>query len=196
MVATTMCGVCSTVPVFAQSNSDHLWNNSFVSAQRAGRTATSVVRVYSPDSAVETAAALPRNLEFPSQFQAVLEQMLRESPTFRRQCLRLGNATGLTVRLLSSQGRLPDRVRARTLLRSTRGGKLEATIELPLLPGLPELIAHEFEHVIEQLDGVDLRLRASLPNTGVHQRDDGAFETVRAVRAGLTVAGELAPAGR
>ena len=47
---------------------------------------------------------------------------------------------------------------------------------------MQELIAHEFEHVIEQLDGVDLAAHAALPHTGVtsigHSTD--IFETMRA----------------
>jgi len=55
------------------------------------------------------------------------------------------------------------------------------------------LIAHEIEHVIERLDGVDLRARAALPGTGVRLCDGGddAFETIRARRAGLAVAEEV-----
>lgn len=55
-----------------------------------------------------------------------------------------------------------------------------------------ELIAHEIEHVIEQLDGVDLRVRATLPASGVRSRDHGdEFETTRAIRVGRMVAAEV-----
>ena len=58
---------------------------------------------------------------------------------------------------------------------------------------MEELIAHEFEHIIEQLDGVDLGAHAAQPHTGVtaigHRRD--IFETMRAKRAGLKVVSEL-----
>lgn len=54
-----------------------------------------------------------------------------------------------------------------------------------------ELIAHEIEHIIEQLDGIDLGARATLPATGVRRCADGAFETMRAIRTGLAVAGEM-----
>jgi hypothetical protein len=54
-----------------------------------------------------------------------------------------------------------------------------------------ELIAHELEHVIEQLDGIDLHALASRPATGVHVCADGAFETTRAVKVGRAVAGEV-----
>jgi hypothetical protein len=55
-----------------------------------------------------------------------------------------------------------------------------------------ELIAHELEHVIEQLDGVDLHARATLPETGVRSLDeDAGFETIRAVRAGRAASEEV-----
>ena len=58
---------------------------------------------------------------------------------------------------------------------------------------MEELIAHEFEHIIEQLDGVDLAAHAAQRHTGVtaigHRHD--IFETMRAKRAGLKVVSEL-----
>jgi hypothetical protein len=56
-----------------------------------------------------------------------------------------------------------------------------------------ELIAHEFEHIIEQLDGVDLASRAAVPRSGVHEQPGtpGMFETVRATRIGQRVAAEV-----
>ena len=76
-----------------------------------------------------------------------------------------------------------DRERG-TALRSSISGVRENT---------QELIAHEFEHIIEQLDGVDLAARAALPNTGVTAFGHAAdmFETTRAQRTGLKVVSEL-----
>jgi hypothetical protein len=52
------------------------------------------------------------------------------------------------------------------------------------------MLGHEFEHLIEQMDGVDLTRDAK---TGRAQRmDDGSFETDRAVAAGRRVSGEVA----
>ena len=66
---------------------------------------------------------------------------------------------------------------------------LTADIEILSVLDLTELIAHEFEHVLEQLDGVDLQ---ALAHTGdARQLADGAFETARAVTAGQRVAGEV-----
>jgi hypothetical protein len=63
-------------------------------------------------------------------------------------------------------------------------------VEIRVLDHLAELIAHEIEHVIEQIDGVDLRVQSLLPGTGVRSCMDGSFETVRAVRVGRRVAQE------
>ena len=56
-----------------------------------------------------------------------------------------------------------------------------------------ELIAHEMEHVIEQLDEIDLPSLADLPDTGVHHTLSAGvtFETSRAAQTGLRVAREV-----
>ena len=78
--------------------------------------------------------------------------------------------------------------RARTSFRLDEWGALAAEIEIRSAPDLTELLAHEFEHLIEQLDGVDLQ---ALARKGEARRlSDGAFETDRAVAAGQQVAGE------
>jgi hypothetical protein len=72
-----------------------------------------------------------------------------------------------------------------------RDGVLYAEIQIAPLNDHVELIAHEIEHVIEQLDGVDLTLHASLRGAAASRTDDGAFETIRAVRTGLAVTREV-----
>jgi hypothetical protein len=54
-----------------------------------------------------------------------------------------------------------------------------------------ELVAHELEHVIEQLDRIDLPSKAALPDSGVHSLAGNMFETTRATRVGLKVAQEV-----
>jgi hypothetical protein len=61
----------------------------------------------------------------------------------------------------------------------------------------PEIIAHEFEHVIEQIEGLNLRILSFFGGSGVVQTGDGSFETRRAVVAGHSVARECStPDGR
>lgn len=122
--------------------------------------------------------------------RSVVELMLQRSGIFRRQCLRIANAPRLTVTIESFHPLPSDQARARTEFVSNDRG-LHAEVQIAPLYDQVELIAHEIEHVIEQLDGVDLRARASLRGTGASMCENGSFETVRAVRAGLAVAREV-----
>jgi hypothetical protein len=73
-------------------------------------------------------------------------------------------------------------------------GTLWAAIELNSGSDLTELMAHEFEHVLEQLDGIDLAQKAALVRSGVHAVDNNkpaVFETIRAQKVGLRVAQEV-----
>jgi hypothetical protein len=74
-------------------------------------------------------------------------------------------------------------------------GAVAAFVDIGPLHDTVELIAHEFEHIIEQLDGIDLAARAALPHTGVSSVGPVAdmFETERAKLVGLKVASEVRP---
>ena len=80
-----------------------------------------------------------------------------------------------------------------TRLQRDRAETIEAIVEIKFTSTADaiELIAHEIEHIIEQLDDVDLALRAAYPNSGVKRLDDGTFETLRAKRVGLKVVEEM-----
>jgi hypothetical protein len=183
-VASCLGSTVLAVPAFAQSD---MW-------RAANLSSTNVVRVYVPvDARPAWSVTLPPNLTIPDVYRSYIESMLRLSPTFKRQCLRIANALGLTVVLRQFLAQPPERMRARTSFWTARDGRRYATVEIRALDDPVELIAHEFEHVIERLDGVDLRAQAALPGTGVHLCDggNGAFETIRATRAGLAVAEEV-----
>ncbi len=53
----------------------------------------------------------------------------------------------------------------------------------------PELIAHELEHILEQLDGVDLQAQAG--NGAVWKSERASYETRRAIETGRRVAREI-----
>jgi Tol biopolymer transport system component len=133
---------------------------------------------------------LPSNLDVSPVFQPFLDRMWQSSPTFRHQCRRLGRETGVRVTVLVEDrpGRALS-LHARTVL--ARQGGLLVSARVYLKPGLDaaELIAHEIEHILEQLDGVDLKTQAG--GGAVWKTDDGAFETRRAIEAGQRVAQEL-----
>lgn len=184
LTAATAYSVLFTVAVpvsgFAQSNTVHRVEALATDAQS---------RVYVHRGAQQP-AALPPNLTFPESYRGTIESMLRRSEAFRRQCLRLGNAPRVRVRIRTAFGSERGPWRARTNIVKGHGGAFDATVVIRSLFDLPELIAHELEHVIEQMDGVDLAARALLPDTGVRVSDGDSFETVRAMRIGALVGHE------
>jgi hypothetical protein len=113
---------------------------------------------------------------------AELRALLRVSDTFRAQCARIAADRRAHVRVSIAYG-LESGARAQTTFRRYRSGALFADVEILFGEDYRELLAHEFEHVIEQLDGVDLREEARQGRAW--QIDGGAFETRRARLAGL-----------
>lgn len=128
-------------------------------------------------------SALPGNLRFAQHLRPVLEAMWRDSPSFRRQCVRLGEAPHMTVMLnIRTSG-------ARTYLDHAKGRAVSAIVWLDLV-NLQESIPHELEHVLESIDGVDVRVSSARSMRGV-TRLGSSFETERAREVGATVAREL-----
>ena len=133
--------------------------------------------------------ALPDSIGLDDGLESIVRSALQHSPKFRQQCRALAAAPRLraTVSLAYRPG--AGTTRARTSIRQNQWGVLAAEIEIRSVPDLTELLAHEFEHLIEQLDGADLK---ALAKEGMaHRLADGAFETARAVAAGQQVAGEV-----
>jgi hypothetical protein len=152
------------------------------------------VHHYVAGDAIPRQLALPANLVVARLYQPLLEAMLRDSPTFRRQCVRIAAEAGLTVHLTMNAP--PRRFDQRAITRITRHATgLTAIVEIGAFDDTQELIAHEFEHIIEQLDGVDLAARARLSHTGVSAlgHRTAVFETTRAQRMGRQVVSELRP---
>jgi hypothetical protein len=170
-----------------------------VFAQSLNRWSSGMARAY---VATEIPAidhpALPPNVEVSETYRPVLESMLRYSPTFRRQCLRIASEPDLRVSVSGYLGPRPAAARAFTRFAREQSGKLSADIHFNAFDDAIELIAHEFEHVIEQVDGVDLPSKAAQADSGVHAIDSGGtiFETRRATKVGLKVAQEVRTAPR
>lgn len=183
------------VPGFAQTN------NRYSPAFAIERTSFGALRQYDARAVDDTPGdnqAVPSNLVAPPFYRDLLSSMVRRSPTFRRQCVRIAHAPDLVVLL---EGRpapatVTD-VRAETRI-TRKAGRLTAVVLLRRFDDPVELIAHEIEHIIEQLDGVDLHARAAVTDSGVRLRagEQPMFETTRATRVGLAVAAEMRQAGR
>jgi hypothetical protein len=116
--------------------------------------------------------------------------MLRYSPTFRRQYSRIARTTDLHVEIAASLlGGAPSGALTRIV---RQGGGMAAEVHIGSLGDPMLLIAHEFEHILEQLDGVDLSVMAARAATGVRVvASSGHFETDRAIAAGRQVADEV-----
>jgi hypothetical protein len=193
------------VPTFAQSNigsqadNGSQTNTRFFSDDAYARPrgqliaahAPMVMREFHPSAADLPAVRLPENFVVPDALRALVAQMVERSPTFRRQTRRLGNAPHVHVRVLGIRPSARGVARARTDISRTGFGGLQATVLIQRTEELPELIAHELEHVIEQMDGIDLRAQSMRAGTGVRACEDGSFETIRAERIGTMVAAEV-----
>jgi hypothetical protein len=133
--------------------------------------------------------SLPPTIAVEAGLESIVRTMLRHSPTFRQQCRILESAPSVTaaVRVVV---RDPDATeRALSRMRRDGTGRIHAEIEILKAASLHELLGHELEHVIEQLDGVDLR---QLESSGEARRvENGVFETRRAIAAGQRVSGEV-----
>jgi hypothetical protein len=170
-------------PAIAQSSS----------AFEHARVSFTSVHQYVATEAVPRQLTPPPNLVVSPMFRPLVESMLRDSPTFRRQCVRIAAEPGLTVHLSIGSAPMGSNIRAFT--RMTRAGNrhLTAAVNIGFRENARELIAHEFEHIIEQLDGIDLAARAALEPTGVRSigHAGNKFETTRARHTGLKVLAEL-----
>jgi hypothetical protein len=159
------------------------------------RVSLTSVNHYVAGDAIPRQLALPQNLVVSAMHRPLVESMLRDSPTFRRQCVRIAAEPRLTVHLSVSPPPRRYTHRAMTQLTRNAQGHLTAVVNIAPFEDTRELIAHEFEHVIEQLDGVDLAARAALPHSGVTPigHRGTVYETTRAQRVGLKVVSELRP---
>jgi hypothetical protein len=145
---------------------------------------------FADPGAVEAAAATPQPPHFrgPAGLDSLLERTWRVSPTFRRQCARLAE-TSVTV-IVRVVG--PRRLRGLSAMtRITRSDGLARHADVFLGALTPELLAHELEHVLEQIDGIDLSSLEAHAVHGVQKDQWDRFETTRAFRIGQIVADEV-----
>jgi hypothetical protein len=95
------------------------------------------------------------------------------------------------VAIFLSQAPLDPGCRAKTEFRRYSSGLLLAVIYIAPGDDPVELLAHELEHVIEQIEDVNLAALAHDGSARAKRRHDGAYETTRARDAGLAVAAEV-----
>jgi len=135
---------------------------------------------------------LPDNIELPRDLERILARVYRSSPTFRAQCGRIAEAGALAVSVKLDTS-IPSSYQAFTMI-YRRGHALRADVHLPpATMAMAELVGHEFEHILEQLDGLNLRMLSHVRGSGVRESSFDVYETIRAQRAGHDAAGALRP---
>lgn len=134
------------------------------------------------EDAAGSCPSLPRNVEVASVYRDWIVERMAQSATLMRQCRAIARTPGVRITLDSSRRFIgPDR--ARTSF-ARDDGRLWAVISIPMTRDFVELLAHELEHVLEQIEGVDLRQRAQARESGVREVAPNVFETTRALEAG------------
>ena len=145
-------------------------------------------------------SALPHNLLIRDGLvRAAIEDIARRSSTFRQQLQTIAAATLLRARVRNAFRSSVLTTRAETTFGRNDAGYLIAEIDIPFLQLQPrqtvEYIAHELEHVIEQIEGLDLPALARTGGSGVYSVESAAivrrFETERARLAGQKVEQEV-----
>ncbi len=139
-------------------------------------------------------SAIPNNVVVPEIMRAQVRAMWVRSATFRRQCARIARALDGRVKITVSGQPLAN-MRAVSQIRRTPDGMWQAMVRVFFSDELVELIAHEFEHILEYIEGIDLPELQHQGLDGV-MTEHGHFETARAVAAGKRVAAECAAYGK
>ena len=131
--------------------------------------------------------SLPLNISA-GMLQQQMLVLLQRSETFREQCRRIAAAPYVRIRL-GIGPMMEGGGRAETVIRRYQHGAIVAFVTMRFAEDYFELIPHELEHVIEQIDGV--RLSDELTAQRAWLGANGTFETRRATAAGARVRQEL-----
>jgi hypothetical protein len=150
-----------------------------------------IVAIVAAGHLTQPAQPPPPNIAVASIYHTTLATMLQYSPTFRRQFRRIANSPQLRVAIKPALlAGMPGEGAITRIVR--RAASVEASVELSTVGDPVLLIAHEFEHILEQLDEVDLASMAARPATGVRTvPGSDHFETDRAIAAGRQVRAEV-----
>jgi hypothetical protein len=112
----------------------------------------------------------------------VVEGGWQRSETLRRQCETLAGAQAV---VMLEWDRPASAWHARTRI-GRQDGVVVAVVAIPPVDDAIRLVAHELQHVIEQIEGIDYEAEAKRPQSGVWSTL-GGFETQAAIDAGGSV---------
>ena len=126
-------------------------------------------------------SSLPLNIDA-GALEPHLVELLQRSQTFRHQCERIAASQVLRVTVRVGMS-VEVGGRAQTVIRRYEAGGIRAEVTLRFAEDYYELLAHEFEHILEQVEGINLRDEVAARRAWV--TPSGAFETRRASDAGV-----------
>jgi hypothetical protein len=130
-------------------------------------------------------------MQFAPEIQRSVDTMLARSPTFRDQYQRILNTPRLIVTARVDAVAETRSYRARSTIRRYASGLVIVLMEIAPGANQVQWIAHEFEHVMEQLDGINVDVAAARGSNGSWYSSGRMVETLRAVRAGRQVQDEI-----
>ena len=159
-------------------------------ALMTGANATEALSQTAP-AATADCVAIPVNMIVDRAIAPMVRRAISEVETVRRQCGLIASARHLRVSIRLHPGRLIGGTRAQATITRYAFGAMRAEITLPATSRQVEMLAHELEHVIEQLEGTKLQELAGQQRSGVTRFADGAFETRRAEQAGRAAEREV-----
>lgn len=131
---------------------------------------------------------IPANIRLLHDIELEIQSIYDRSPSFRAQLARIADADHMRVTIQIDPS-IPGRCRAFTRLQR-HGRTIRAEVHIPPSSDHAELLAHELEHVLEQIEGIDLYALAQVRDSGVWAVDFTVFETDRAQAAGRAVKAE------
>jgi hypothetical protein len=142
-------------------------------------------------SAAQSADTSARVREWPCRLIAkptlldVVDDGWRRSATLRRQCEELASARAIVV---LEWGAIDSSHASGRM--GVHDGVVIATVIIPQVRDAIELVAHELQHVLERVRGIDFEAEAKRRGSGV-RRILGGYETQSAIETGRQVAREL-----
>jgi hypothetical protein len=147
-----------------------------------------LIGVFAMSCAMAAQQQIPSNIDT-GVFARDVMSLLGRSETFRSQCDRLARSPHVRIRIAIAVSL--DSGRAQTAILRLPSGAITADVVLLFGENYRELLAHEFEHILEQVEGVNLHHEAAEGRAWV--LPGGAFETRRALATGAQVLKETEP---
>ena len=163
---------------------------------RRGIVCVAFVIAFASSARSSAAEAIPlpmcgHAIQFAPDLRRIVDTMLRRSATFRSMYNRVVASPSLIVDVRADPLLASRAFMARSTIHRYKSGLVVVTVVVKAGHGQALWIAHEFGHIVEQLDGVNLRAMADRGAKGVWYSADRMIETSRAIRAGRTVMSEM-----